>query len=263
MERIICSMIMMMILLNSYAHSDSKQSLSYHQKGDDWEGHCSEGHNQSPIDVPVSEVVATSNIFAHGTLRNMKNATLLYYHNELKVVYELGEFLLRSPEEESRWKSLQFHFHAPAEHHIDGYEYEVELHIVFQNVDDPHRLLVTGILLTTDPNAERNEFVNSLRLNFIREGEYKRDIVLEGLYEKFSGAITYNYKGSLTAPPCTESVEWVLIGEPLRLPYDQIRLFLDIWPHNEDFAQGHGSDRKIQSVNGREIRMFRFDEYFM
>ena len=200
------------------------------------------------------------NIEASGKLLNVEDATMVYHYNQLQIVYDNGEFIYKRDNETTHWKSLQFHFHAPAEHHLDGFEYEAELHIVFKNVEDPTRLLVTGILLTADSDAERSEFIDSLKLEGITDGHYKRNIIFDGLYEKFFEASTYNYKGSLTTPPCTESVEWIVIGEPLRLSDDQIRLFLSLWPENKHFANGNGSDREIQKLNERQVYSIKFND---
>ena len=186
--------------------TEIKIKHSYLHKGGDWDGDWSTGHNQSPIDIDISKVLEMPKIEAFGKLQNIENATMVYDYHKLQVDYDKGEFLYKNDNYTTNWRSLQFHFHAPAEHHLDGYEYEVELHIVFKNVDDPNSLLVTGILLTADSDAERNEFIDNLKLEGITEGVHQRNVLIDGLYEKFSDGSTFNYKGSLTTPPWTESV---------------------------------------------------------
>ena len=200
------------------------------------------------------------NLKASGKLLNLENSTMVYHHNQLQIDYDKGKFIYKRDNETTHWKSLQFHFHSPAEHHLDGFEYEAELHIVFKNVEDPTRFLVIGILLTADSYAKRSEFIDSLKLEEITEGHYKRNIIFDGLFEKFFETSTYNYKGSLTTPPCTESVEWIVIREPLKISDDQISIFLSLWPENKDFANGNGSDREIQKLNEREVYSIKFSD---
>ena len=258
--KIQCSLIMIVLFLSYFAHSHLSSEIDYTQRGDNWDGQCTEGHLQSPIDIQTSNALTSLHHQAFGKLNDLNNATMHYDHHKLLVEYDQGSFTFVDDEGISEWKSLQFHFHSASEHHIDGYEYDAELHVVFQNKNDPHKLLVTGFFIQGDPNAEPSEFVDKLGLANIEEGHYSRDVKLDGFYNKFDGVTTYNYDGSLTAPPCSENVEWLVISEPLRVPEYQAAQFLKIWPHNHDFANGHGSDRKIQKLNSRIVKVLNFGE---
>ena len=136
------------------------KGIDYTQSGDNWDGQCSIGHLQSPIDIQTSDVFTDSALKAYGNLNNLNNATLQYDHHKLLVNYDQGSFTFIDEHGESQWKSLQFHFHAASEHHIDGYEYDEELHIVFVNKNDPNRLLVTGF--------SSNEIQMLSQVNFLR-----------------------------------------------------------------------------------------------
>ena len=158
--------------------------IDYTDRGDNWDGQCSIGHLQSPIDIQTSDVFTSSSYKAYGKLNDLKNATLQYDHHKLLVNYDQGSFTFIDDDGISEWRSLQFHFHAASEHHIDGYEYDAELHIVFVNKNDPHRLLVTGFFIQGDPNAEPSEFLENLKLNNLKEGDHTRDVKLDDLYNK-------------------------------------------------------------------------------
>jgi carbonic anhydrase len=256
----LCLITLAICLTFCFSGCQGAKGIDYKTSGDNWEGQCSVGHLQSPIDIQTSNVFTDSSLKAYGSVNNLNNATLQYDHHKLLVNYDQGSFTFVDEHGESHWKSLQFHFHSASEHHIDGYEYDVEFHIVFQNKNDPSKLLVTGFFIQGDPNAEPSDFLENLKLNNIEEGEHIRDVKLDGFYSKFDGVKTYNYDGSLTAPPCSENVEWLVISEPLRVPEHQVAQFLKIWPHNHDFAGGHGSDRKIQKLNTRIVKALNFGE---
>ena len=63
----------------------------------------------------------------------------------------------------------------------------------------------------------------------------------------------YNYQGSLTAPPCTESVNWIILDDPRHISTRQIENFQNLWEKNKAFAGGNGNNRVAQPLNGRKI----------
>ena len=59
-----------------------------------------------------------------------------------------------------------------------------------------------------------------------------------------TSTLTYQYAGSLTTPPCSEGVHWVLMQDVVQLSARQIAAFT---------AANSGTDRPIQPVGNREI----------
>jgi carbonic anhydrase len=55
----------------------------------------------------------------------------------------------------------------------------------------------------------------------------------------------YQFMGSLTTPPCTEGVLWLVLKQPTPVSQAQIRLFSQLFPNNA---------RPVQPVNGRAVR---------
>ena len=55
---------------------------------------------------------------------------------------------------------------------------------------------------------------------------------------------TYRYRGSLTTPPCTEGVAWLLMTEPLGVSADQLAAYTQIY---------EGNNRPVQPINDREV----------
>lgn len=234
--------------------------FNYEFSGLDWkEGACQTGKRQTPIHIHETETTPAPDSEAYGVLGDLPDGTLEYEHNKLQVEYDRGVFNLKNHMGETKFKSLQFHFHGPADHHIDHYNYDIEFHVVFQNVEDPTRFLATGIFFHRDPLAtERNEFLDSLNLDEVAEGFNKRDVKLSGLYDRFIGKRIYNYDGSLSVPPCTENVEWIVFSEPIRVPESQILPFLKMWSYNKEFAKGRGTNRVFQDRNNREVYTFDY-----
>jgi carbonic anhydrase len=63
----------------------------------------------------------------------------------------------------------------------------------------------------------------------------------------------YHYDGSLTTPPCSEVVSFVLVGEVQNLSQRQAEAFNDLWASDVTFAGGRGNNRQIMPLNGRRV----------
>ena len=64
----------------------------------------------------------------------------------------------------------------------------------------------------------------------------------------------FTYKGSLTTPDCTESVNWYVMETPLTLTSSQLAKFTAKYAGNKDFAQGNGNNRHVQPLDHRVVR---------
>jgi carbonic anhydrase len=144
----------------------------------------------------------------------------------------------------------QIHFHTPSEHMIDGVTYPMEAHIVNvrENTTGPPDYLVISMLFKM---GEQNRFIDhfidqipenpqetaDIDLNFVKETQLMNDI---------QKAVTecYHYRGSLTTPPFTESVFWLVHKEIFEASPEQIMRINEIEGDNA---------RHIQSTNQRII----------
>ena len=142
---------------------------------------------------------------------------------------------------------LQFHFHFPSEHAIDGSLYAGELHIVHQKVgskgtDD---LLVVGVML--EVGAE-SSFLAQLR--FASLPAAKGDSVsISGVVDlmAFSAAFdgdSYHYMGSLTTPPCSQTAHWNVQATPAEMSQAQLDAFKALYPDP-------ANNRPLMPLNGR------------
>lgn len=140
----------------------------------------------------------------------------------------------------------QFHFHTPSEHLIDGITYPLEMHIV-NTVKDKHtrmeKYTVIGIFFK---EGKRNDNLQKI-LDIVPE-EHKtrldKSLTLD-INDFLNGkGKFYNYKGSLTTPPYTESVNWFVLSTILEASRRQIQEFNKL---------EHNNARHIQSLSGRKI----------
>lgn len=186
---------------------------------------------------------------------DLEDGELLYAHNLLQVAYNKSTVKLRKDDEISEWKTLQFHFHAPTEHTINSNHYDVEVHFVHQNIDNPNKLLVIGVMFRASEFADDNKFIESLRLEdlpkrhsnlHVKAGDFMNDVIN---CEKF------NYSGSLTTPPCSECVEWIVLRKIVEIPHFQADLFHRLWKDNKNFAKGQGTNREVQPLHDRVVNI--------
>jgi carbonic anhydrase len=107
------------------------------------------------------------------------------------------------------YKLLQFHFHIPSEHHIQGAGASAEMHVVHQ-LEGSTDYAVIGVLLTSGTTypALAPVFANLPAKACTKSGPIRIDFD-QLLPKELSGY--YTYAGSLTTPPCTQSVTWYVL----------------------------------------------------
>jgi carbonic anhydrase len=183
---------------------------------------CRSGHHQSPIDIEKTQRAELPPIqFQYGKspLRILDNG------HTIQVNYEPGSSI-RVGEREFVLK--QFHFHQPSEEKVHGRRHGMSLHLV--HADAAGQLAVVAVLL--DPGPE-NPVVRQLWNNLPRqEGTEERHddvgINAAGLLPEDHGY--YTFEGSLTTPPCTENVTWLVLKQPVTLSTGDIAQFSKRYP---------------------------------
>ncbi|MEL6320374.1 MAG: carbonic anhydrase family protein [Cyanobacteria bacterium J06626_14] len=137
---------------------------------------------------------------------------------------------------------LQFHFHHPSEHTIEGASFPMEMHFVHANNNG--ELAVIGVFLQ---EGTENTFLRPIWKAMPRQLAVAKTIPgmqVETLQLLPSDRSLFRYFGSLTTPPCSEIVKWVVFREPIELSPAQLAQFREIFPLNA---------RSVQSVNQRFI----------
>lgn len=156
------------------------------------------------------------------------------------------------------FKPLQFHIHSPSEHTFNGKTYDVEVHIV-HGAKNNTALSVIGIFFDVAAGGrEDNWFIDELLEKFnpsnpnatIWEADH---IHVQRLVQELDTRKFFHYDGSLTTPPCSEIVQWIVVDDPQPISPAQLKFFNDKWKSNSAFAGGFGNNRATQLLNGREI----------
>jgi len=141
-----------------------------------------------------------------------------------------------------RYELVQFHFHRPAEERVDGRVYDMVAHLVHKDPDG--RLAVIAVLMDRGQAHPMIQTVwNNLPLERGEEIGASTQINLAALLP--AGRTYYTYMGSLTTPPCSEGVLWMVMKEPVQVSSEQIAIFSRLYPMNA---------RPLQAMGGRLIK---------
>jgi len=217
---------------------------------------CGVGKSQSPINLEMAHLKPDPRRV--GVNLNARNGTI-FYNNGLHPEQADGlgfpaSLLFTSPENsvfggplpDQNYQFLRFHFHAESEHTIDGKRYPLEMHLVVS--DSSKKLAVLGFLFEV---SDSNPFLENL-VNLIQKYSYLPEIssfsVGEIKLEELTRDVTdyVSYSGSLSTPPCTEDVTWLISSKVLKASQAQI----DIIAANTPLSRNY---RPIQPLNSRTL----------
>ncbi|KAJ3055436.1 hypothetical protein HK102_011347, partial [Quaeritorhiza haematococci] len=135
---------------------------------------------------------------------------------------------------ETKYELKQFHFHSPSEHHVEGKYFPLEGHFVHKSPDGS-KIAVVGVLFdfATDRDSS-SEFLDRLVPHMPMTPDacvvipsLDLTTILESMVEP-----VWRYEGSLTTPPCTESVQWTVVQKPVPITFEQWSKFRKATPFN-------------------------------
>lgn len=218
----------------------------------DWSA-CASGRSQSPIDLAGAtpgDIPPTNMSFPPAELHIVHQTHVLEALDNghtIQVNYDGGETLSIG---EENYRLVQYHFHSPSEHTVGGEHYPMEMHLV--HAADSGKLAVVGVFIE---QGEHHGAFDAVWSKLPREeGEQVRvDGVEVDVDDMLPESHTsYRYHGSLTTPPCSESVRWIVMTDPIQFDAGQIEAFREVFT---------GNNRPPQSLNRREVLTDRIEGY--
>jgi carbonic anhydrase len=143
----------------------------------------------------------------------------------------------------STYQLLQFHFHHPSEEQINSRRFTMVAHLVHKNAEG--QLAVIGVLLSPGAaNALIHKVWTYMPLDSGDQVNMPLGMLdLNELVPKDQRY--YQFMGSLTTPPCSENVLWMVLKQPMTLSPEQIKMFAQIFPNNA---------RPVQPLHARLVR---------
>ncbi|KAI7843769.1 hypothetical protein COHA_002667 [Chlorella ohadii] len=159
-----------------------------------------------------------------------------------------------------RHRLLQFHFHTPSEHTLDGRHLAMEAHLVHKNLETGN-LAVLGVFIEAGegwmPHPVIAEAMRSAPRAAGVETPLQRAISLRTLLpnaREADGRRPYvNYSGSLTTPPCSTGVDWYVFLDPLQVDAEQI---VDFMYYAGSGARPGVNARPPQPIGDRSLKYF-------
>jgi carbonic anhydrase len=158
----------------------------------------------------------------------------------IQVTVDAGSTLTK---DKDTYVLKQFHFHTPSEHTVDGTHLPLEIHFVHQSAEG--KLAVVGVMVREGPENENLAKLIAHFPNAKGETKHVADMQVELEPHFPENMAAYIYSGSLTTPPCTEDVAWMVLRDPICASREQLAAFE---------AKLGKSNRPVQALHGRSIR---------
>jgi carbonic anhydrase len=197
---------------------------------------CATGKNQSPVDLSGMIPSKLPKLALHYQAGGDK---VINNGHTIQVGYAAGSDLTIAGHS---FELKQFHFHAPSENTIDGKPYAMEAHFV--HADKEGHLAVLALMFK---EGAANSGLEKVWSHMPEEADKN-----EALSTPVDAAALlphshdyYQFSGSLTTPPCTEGVLWLVLKAHVTASKAQIEKF--------EHVMHHPNNRPVQPVNARMI----------
>ncbi len=197
---------------------------------------CSDGKNQSPIDI-VSSLDADLEAIKIDYSKPSKD--VVNNGHTVQVNMQSGDTVIIDG---ISFELKQFHFHTPSENHIDGKSFPLEAHFV--HLDKDGNIAVLAVMFE---EGKENSELAKIWEKMPKEINGKSELELKNIASALlpENKDYYRFNGSLTTPPCSEGVRWLVFKTPLTVSKEQVDKFLH--------TMHHANNRPIQPKDARLI----------
>jgi carbonic anhydrase len=198
-------------------------------------GACGAGKNQSPINVAGTidaQLPPVAFNYKAGGTEVVNNG------HTVQVNYEAGNGISMDG---IQFELKQFHFHSPSENQINGKSFPLEAHLV--HADKDGNLAVVAVMFDL---GAANPAVGAAWGQMPKaEGKAALPAKVSATGLLPADRDYYRYNGSLTTPPCSEGVRWVVMKRPMTVSKQQLEAFKT--------TLGFDNNRPVQAVNARPV----------
>ncbi|WP_438448910.1 carbonic anhydrase [Gorillibacterium sp. sgz5001074] len=201
---------------------------------------CANGTEQSPIDIDLAKAKVNQTLEDIQTVYKPTAFTVVNNGHTVQANAADSSNVLRIQGKD--YNLVQFHFHLPSEHEFNGKSFDMELHLVHKNAAG--ELAVLGVMLKGGKEqAALAELWSKMPAGENMEGvKLEKPVDLAALLPADKASFRYN--GSLTTPPCSQSVKWTVLEQPVEVSPAQIEAFRKLFPNNA---------RPVQELKGRTV----------
>ncbi len=228
-------------------------------------GVCGTGTSQSPVNIETARV---------GVLRG--SPLLLSYQGSELAIENTGHVVeVPIPAGVNdvlqiggdRYMLTQYHFHAPAEHTVNGAHADVEGHFVHTNAQGATAVVGVFYRIGHRPNALLEQILLNAPETSGAEGPPMGEANPAELFRRLGGvSVTrgrvhvdsfYAYDGSLTTPGCTENVRWSVLSHGGHVSKAAVRRFHEVISKFANYGGYPNNNRPVQPLNGRVVKLRR------
>ncbi|XP_074566592.1 alpha carbonic anhydrase 1, chloroplastic-like [Curcuma longa] len=248
-----------LLLTSSYAHDSIKYGYQGGNGADKWGSLssdfslCSQGKQQSPINISKNTTIYDPNLKQAPRDYVLTNATLINngIHILLKYDQGAGNLVLDG----KKYAMTQMVWHSPSEHTIDGQSFPVELQLIHES-DDNHIAVVAILYQFGSHDAfllqiqDKLEQLAKDKCTDNQEARIPVGVIQTRALERRSRKY-FCYNGSLTTPPCTEGVTWIILGKVREMTKEQASSLAA--PLSADYKN---NARPVQPINGCTIQLY-------
>ncbi|MDD2933268.1 MAG: carbonic anhydrase family protein [Methylotenera sp.] len=197
---------------------------------------CNTGLNQSPINI---EDTVDASMKPLKLLQKFPIKDIVNNGHTVQANFKVGNILAI---DNMSFQLKQVHFHAPSENTIKGKSFPLEAHFV--HADAKGNLSVIAVMFKEGkPNIGLEKLWKQIPSDIDKPVNLKSRVLASEMMP--ANQDYYRFSGSLTTPPCSEGVRWLLIKTPMTASNEQIEAFKSVLKHH--------NNRPVQPLNGRVI----------
>lgn len=219
-----------------FGYEGDMGALGWAALSDTYDG-CATGKHQSPVNlIEGGEISTVSGAVVNLKMPDLENGA------ELDNLGSTLEVLMPNSGATITFRGqkgslIQYHFHNPSEHHVNGEHYSMEVHFVFES---SRKLIVLGIPI--EISATSDSFLDSTFAK-LPDATQPGNVTDTGplsfgpLINHVKASRVWTYQGSLTTPPCSEVVTWLFVETPINVGFDLYKELKSIMRFNARYTQ--------------------------
>ena len=201
---------------------------------------CKSGKNQSPINIASDVTIESRELEKIGFDYAADISSVINNGHTIQVNFEKGSTVALDG---MMFSLIQFHFHTPSENQIEGKNFPLEGHFVHAAKDGS----LAVVALMFEDGAE-NPFIKKVWAKMPRKAGGKESLDIKA--QEINALLPkeknyYRFSGSLTTPPCSEGVRWIVLKEYATISKEQTKEFLELFHH--------ANNRPVQNINARKV----------
>ena len=211
---------------------------------DEWadlcDGWACGGYSQSPVNIIAPPTSSSSKLL---TFQWKPSGTRIVNNGHtIQFNYDGGSTLKMQG---GTYQLLQFHFHAASEHTVGGKHARAEVHFVHQNMATG-KLAVVGVFIDTVGVKDASPFFDKFLEHLPHHGGqsyndagnlFHAQMLMPDSYNAWGKQRFWYYQGSLTTPPCSEIVSWIVMKDRVKVSSAQMHELEELLHENYRPAQ--------------------------